>query len=142
MYGNDVYNAAGGFQSANGDYFDNQTLDQMNYWKKPGDITNIPQPRFDSANGTRPSSRYIQSGSYLRVKNVILGYTVPKNLLTKYKLQNVRIYASALNLFTLTNYNGYDPEINATFAGSVQLGHDFYTPPQARTITFGLNVGF
>lgn len=140
--GNDVYNAAGGFQAANGDYFDNQTIDQMNYWKKPGDITNIPQPRFDSANGTRPSSRYIQSGSYLRVKNVILGYNIPKTLLTKYKLQNLRVYASALNLFTFTDYNGYDPEINTTFAGSVQLGHDFYTPPQARTITFGLNVGF
>ncbi|RYF21676.1 MAG: TonB-dependent receptor [Flavobacteriales bacterium] len=140
--GNDVYNAAGGFQSANGDYFDNQTVDQMNYWKKAGDITNIPQPRFDSANGTRPSSRYIQSGSYLRIKNVILGYNVPKTLLAKYKLQNLRLYASALNLFTITGYNGYDPEINTTFAGSAQLGHDFYTPPQARTITFGLNVGF
>lgn len=142
VYGNDVYNAAGGFQSANGDYFDNQTIDQMNYWRKPGDITSIPQPRFDSANGTRPSSRYIQSGSYLRVKNIILGYNVPKQFLAKYKLQNLRFYASALNPFTFTKYEGYDPEINATFAGSVQLGHDFYTPPQARTITFGLNVGF
>ncbi|TCD19366.1 TonB-dependent receptor [Pedobacter psychrodurus] len=140
--GNDIYNAAGGFQSANGDYFDNQTIDQMNYWTTSNRITSIPQPRFGASNGTRPSSRYIQDGSYLRVKSVIFGYNVPKSFITKYKLQNLRVYASAQNLFTITGYNGYDPEVNTTFAGSVQLGHDFYTPPQARTITFGVNVGF
>jgi len=106
----------------------------------------IPQPRFDSANGTRPSSRYIQDGSYLRVKSVVFGYNLPKEFITKYKLQNVRIYASAQNLFTITGYKGYDPEVN-TPAGSslqtnnIQIGHDFYTPPQARTITFGVNIG-
>lgn len=142
VYGNDLYNAAGGFQSANGDYFDNQTVDQMDYWRTPGQITSIPQPRFGESNGTRPSSRYVQSGSYLRVKNIILGYNVPKTFINKYKMQSLRVYVSALNPFTITNYTGYDPEINTTFAGSVQLGHDFYTPPQARTITFGLNVGF
>ncbi len=140
--GNDIYNAAGGFQSANGDYFDNQTTDQMNYWKNPGDITMIPQPRFDSANGTRPSSRYIQDGSYFRIKNLVLGYNLPNETVTKLKMQRARIYVSATNLLTLTDYNGYDPEINTTFAGAIQLGTDFYTAPQPRTITFGINVGF
>jgi len=144
--GNDIYNMAGGFQSANGDYFDNQTIDQLNYWTPTNKVTMIPQPRFDSANGTRPSSRYIQDGSYLRVKSVVFGYNLPKEFITKYKLQNVRIYASAQNLFTITGYKGYDPEVN-TPAGSslqtnnIQIGHDFYTPPQARTITFGVNIG-
>lgn len=142
VYGNDIYNAAGAFQSANGDYLDNQTVDQMNYWKKPGDITDIPQPRFDEGNGTRPSSRYIQDGSYFRVKNVVLAYNIPTSLLNKYYIQKLRVYASATNLFTATKYKGYDPEINTTFAGAVQLGTDFYTPPQPRTITFGVNVGF
>jgi len=140
--GNDIYNAAGGFQSANGDYFDNQTTDQMNYWKNPGDITMIPQPRFDSANGTRPSSRYIQDGSYFRIKNLVLGYNLPNETVTKLKMQRARVYVSATNLLTLTDYNGYDPEINTTFAGAIQLGTDFYTAPQPRTITFGINVGF
>lgn len=142
VYGNDIYNAAGGFQSTNGDYFDNQTLDQMNYWKNPGDVTMIPQPRFDEGNGTRPSSRYIQDGSYFRVKNVILGYNLPHSIANKAYMQNARIYVSATNLFTFTKYNGYDPEINTTFAGSYQLGTDFYTSPQPRTITFGINLGF
>ncbi len=140
--GNDIYNAAGAFQASNGDYFDNQLATQMNYWKQPGDITDIPQPRFDEANGIRPSSRYIQDGSYLRIKNIVLGYNLPKEAINKYKVQRARIYASATNLFTLTNYEGYDPEINTTFAGAVQLGTDFYTPPQPRTITLGINVGF
>lgn len=140
--GNDIYNAAGAFQAANGDFFDNQIASQMNYWKKPGDITNIPQPRFDEANGTRPSSRYIQDGSYFRIKNVVLGYNIPGAFINKYKIQKARLYVSATNLLTLTKYEGYDPEINTTFAGSYQLGTDFYTPPQARTITFGVNIGF
>ncbi len=144
--GNEIYNMAGVFQSANGDYFDNQTIDQLNYWTPTNTITNIPQPRFGDSNGTGPSSRWIQDGSYLRIKSVTFGYNIPKSFINKYKLQNVRIYASALNLFTITGYKGYDPEVNTPSGGSlqsdnIQLGHDFYTPPQARTITFGLNIG-
>jgi TonB-linked SusC/RagA family outer membrane protein len=144
--GNEIYNMAGVFQSANGDYFDNQTIDQLNYWTPTNTITTIPQPRFGDSNGTGPSSRWIQDGSYLRIKSVTFGYNIPKSFASKYKLQNVRIFASALNLFTITGYNGYDPEVNTPSGGSIQsdniqLGHDFYTPPQARTITFGINIG-
>ncbi|MCZ4245499.1 SusC/RagA family TonB-linked outer membrane protein [Pedobacter punctiformis] len=144
--GNDIYNMAGGFQSANGDYFDNQTIDQLNYWTPTNTNTNVPQPRFNEGNGTSPSSRYIQDGSYFRVKSVVFGYSIPKSFANKYKLQNLRLYVSALNLFTITGYKGYDPEVNTpggstTQSANIQLGHDFYTPPQARTITFGVNIG-
>jgi TonB-linked SusC/RagA family outer membrane protein len=142
VYGNDLYNIAGFFQSVNGDYFDNQSKDQMNYWKTPGQITNIPQPRLYDGNGAIKSSRWVQDGSYFRVKNVVLGYTVPKSFLSKYKIDNARIYVAAQNLFTFTKYEGYDPEVNATYTGGVNLGHDFYTPPQAKTISFGVNIGF
>lgn len=142
VYGNDLYNIAGFFQSVNGDYYDNQSKDQMNYWRTPGQITNIPQPRLYDGNGAFKSSRWVQDGSYFRVKNVVLGYTVPKSFLSKYKIDNARIYMAAQNLFTLTKYEGYDPEVNATYTGGVNLGHDFYTPPQARTISFGINIGF
>ena len=149
--GGDVYNIAGFFQSVNGDYFDNQTVDQMNYWRKPGDITNIPQPRLYSegtatsppgTNGAGKSSRWVQDGSYFRVKSVNLGYNLPKKLLNRWRIDNARIYVAASNLFTFTNYDGYDPEINTTYTGDLNLGHDFYTPPQARTISIGLNFGF
>ncbi len=144
--GNDIYNMAGVFQSANGDYFDNQTVDQMNYWTPTNTNTKIPQPRFGEGNGTDPSSRWIQKGSYFRIKSAILGYNIPKKYLTKYKLQNVKLYVSTLNLLTLTGYKGYDPEVNTPSGGSIQsdniqLGHDFYTAPQARTVTFGVNIG-
>ncbi len=139
--GVDVFNVAGLFQSVNGDYFDNQTVDQMNYWKKPGDITMVPQPRLDEGNGTVKSSRWVQDGSYFRVKSVNLGYNIPRKVLGRFGIENARVYAAALNLFTFTKYTGYDPEVNASYVNSVTLGHDFYTPPQARTISIGINLG-
>ena len=140
--GNKIYNAAGGFQSTNGDYLDNQTVDQMNYWTPENTNTDIPQPRFYAENGSSPSSRYIQDGSYFRLKNVVLSYNLPGEFVKKYAMQKARLFITATNLLTLTKYNGYDPEINTTFAGNYQLGTDFYTSPQAKTITFGINVGF
>ncbi|HEX6180778.1 MAG TPA: SusC/RagA family TonB-linked outer membrane protein, partial [Chitinophagaceae bacterium] len=140
--GGDLYNIAGFFQSVNGDYFDNQTVDQMNYWRKPGDITNVPQPRLYAGNGANKSSRWVQDGSYLRVKSINFGYNFPRQSLSRLKIDNARIYIAAINLFTFTKYVGYDPEINTVYTGNVDLGHDFYTPPQAKTISIGLNVGF
>jgi TonB-linked SusC/RagA family outer membrane protein len=72
VQGADVYNIAGFFQSVNGDYFDNQTIDQMEYWKTPGQVTNVPQPRLYSGNGAGKSSRWVQDGSYFRIKTVNL----------------------------------------------------------------------
>lgn len=140
--GGDLYNIAGFFQSVNGDYFDNQTVDQMNYWKKAGDNTDIPQPRLYESNGGRKSSRWVQDGSYFRVKSVNLGYNFTRGILSRVKLDNARIYVAATNLFTFTDYKGYDPEVNTTYTGNINLGHDFYTPPQAKTISVGINLGF
>ncbi len=139
--GGDIFNIAGIFQSVNGDYFDNQTIDQMKYWKQAGDITSIPQPRLYDGNGTGKSSRWVQDGSYFRVKSINLGYNFPKKILQNIKMESARLYVSANNLFTFTKYTGYDPEVNTQYISNVNLGHDFYTPPQARTITIGINVG-
>ena len=140
--GGDLYNIAGFFQSVNGDFFDNQTVDQMNYWKQPGDITDIPQPRLYEGNGGGKSSRWVQDGSYLRVKSVNLGYNFNRQWLSRFKIENARVYVAAANLFTFTDYKGYDPEVNTTYTGNINLGHDFYTPPQAKTISVGVNLGF
>ncbi|MCW3462280.1 SusC/RagA family TonB-linked outer membrane protein [Chitinophaga nivalis] len=140
--GNDIYNQAGTFQANNANYFDNQTVDQMNRWQKPGDITNVPQARLGVDNGLKKSSRWVEKGSFFRVKSITFGYNVPKKWLSSIKLQSARVYAAANNLFTITNYTGYDPEVNTSYLGAIQLGHDFYTPPQAKTLTFGINVGF
>jgi TonB-dependent starch-binding outer membrane protein SusC len=140
--GGDIYNMAGFFQSVNGDYFDNQTTDQMDYWRTPGQVTNIPEPRLYSGNGSIKSSRWVQDGSYFRIKSVNLGYNIPRKALSRLRLDNARVYVAATNLVTITKYNGYDPEVNSGFVGNLNLGHDFYTPPQARTISVGINVGF
>lgn len=148
IQGNDIYNVAGFYQSVSADYFDNQTIDQLNRWQKPGDVTQVPQVRLYGANGAGVSSRWMQDGSYLRIKTVSLGYNIPKNLLRKAFMQSARIYVSGFNLLTLTKYTGYDPEVNTTYnngsnqSANITLGHDFYTPPQARTIQVGVNLGF
>lgn len=148
-YGNKIYNGAGIYMSANGSNgFDNQTEDQMNAWKQPGDQTDVPQARLFLGNGADISTRYLSSGSYLRVKNVTLGYNLPKELLSKLRLQSLRVYATGINLATITNYKGWDPEVNSddfassTTSGNINQGYDFYSAPQAKTITFGVNVGF
>ncbi|WP_242478852.1 MULTISPECIES: SusC/RagA family TonB-linked outer membrane protein [Hymenobacter] len=142
--GNDIYNIGGVFQSVNGDYFDNQTLDQLKRWQNPGDMTSVPQARLYDGNGTAPSSRWISGGSFFRFKNVTLGYTLPASLLKVGGVRSARVYVTAQNLFTITNYDGYDPEVNTTAFGrpSYLLGHDFYTPPLAKTWIIGFNLGF
>ncbi|MBO0930652.1 SusC/RagA family TonB-linked outer membrane protein [Fibrella aquatilis] len=148
VFGNDLYNVAGFYQSVSADYFDNQTVDQLNRWQKPGDITMVPQVRLYGANGSQPSSRWVQDGTFVRLKTASLGYTIPSTLLKKVYLQTARVYVTGLNLLTFTKYTGYDPEVNTQYASTsnqsanVTLGHDFYTPPQQRTITFGINIGF
>jgi TonB-dependent starch-binding outer membrane protein SusC len=148
VYGNDVYNDAGRFMSANGDWYDNQTKDQLKRWQKPGDITDVPQARFGESNGTRPSSRWIYDGSYLRLKDVSFGYTFPKKLTQKVKIEKLRLYFSGLNLLTWTNFPLYDPEVTApninqtTTSQNIQQGIWYYSTPQAKSYTFGINITF
>ncbi|MXV51293.1 SusC/RagA family TonB-linked outer membrane protein [Pedobacter sp. HMF7647] len=139
--GNDIYNGAGIYQSVNADFFDNQTSDQLNRWQKPGDITNVPQARFLQSNGTRTSSRWLSDGSYLRLKSASLGYTIPGRMVKNF-FSSARVYVSGFNLLTFTNYNNGDPEVNTTTISNIDNGVDFYTAPQARTITFGVNLKF
>jgi TonB-linked SusC/RagA family outer membrane protein len=126
-------------------------------WKKPGDITNIPAAVYGGTNsaGTStilPSSRFIENGSFLRLKNLSLSYQIRSSLLEKQGIK-VRVFATAQNLFTITKYKGYYPEVNS-FSGSSQsngslgspsstaIGIDYGTYPQTKTYTAGLNVTF
>jgi TonB-linked SusC/RagA family outer membrane protein len=143
VYGNDIFNGGGRFQSANGDYFDNQTRDQLNRWQQPGDVTDVPQARLFFGNGTEDSSRYLSDGSYLRLKSLSLGYNLPISVTEKLKMRNVRIFAIGSNLLTFTNYDGWDPEVTADhYDGNLALGNDFYAAPQPRTIAVGIDLGF
>jgi len=145
VFGNDVsVYGMGQYSMANMIYEDNQTADQMRRWQKPGDITNVPQARYWFGNGNQRSSRFIVDGSFVRLRTASLGYTLPQSVVRKAKIERMRVYVSAMNLFTWTNnYPLWDPEVNAdSFDSNIAKGNDFYTPPQPRTILFGINVGF
>jgi len=102
----------------------------------------VPEARQFLPNGTDNSSRYISNGSYLRGKAFTIGYNFPKSILNKLHLDKARFYVRAQNLFTITKYEGWDPEVNADFqATNINQGVDFYSAPQARTIVFGVNIG-
>ncbi|MGB0870821.1 MAG: SusC/RagA family TonB-linked outer membrane protein [Flavobacteriales bacterium] len=138
-YGASTYNNAGQYMSANADYFDNQTTDQLNSWKNPGDITDIPEARLFGGNGTSHSTRYLEKSDFIRLKYLTFGYTFPKSKLKKLKIEGIRVYLSGMNLLTWTNYNGYDPE---TKVDSDRPGEVFYTAPAARIYSIGVNVNF
>lgn len=141
--GNKIFNAGGQYMSANASNgYDNQTVDQMSYWDKPGDITSVPEPRLFAGNGIGNSTRYLSDGSYVRLKTLTLGYTFPVSVLTKIKLSKLRLYATAQNLLTITGYKGWDPEVNADYQSTnINQGVDFYSAPQPRVISLGINIG-
>ena len=149
VVGNEIFNTAGEFQSNNASGFvDNQTKDQLNRWRQPGDITDVPRAELVGGVGNEESSRYLSDGTYGRLKTVSLGYNFPRGLMQRIGLTSARIYVTGQNLLTFTDYTGWDPEVNYTGSGrtitntNLIQGTDFYTAPQARTIIFGLNLGF
>ena len=102
-----------------------------------GEGTSNKVPTLGKSENWVCSDMYIQDGSYLRLKNITLGYTLPTNLTKKVNISRLRIYARAENLFTWTKYWGFDPEIGS---GSTSLGVDYGVYPQARTYTLGFNI--
>ena len=107
--------------------------------------TKTPRPSIaDPNDNDRISDRYVEDGSYLRVKNITLGYTFPKGLLQKVRMENIRVYMNIQNLYTLTKYQGYDPEVGASTQDSSGLtfGVDNGRYPSPMTCSFGLNITF
>jgi TonB-linked SusC/RagA family outer membrane protein len=152
--GHDVFNNGGQFMTAGfGGGRDNQTADALQRWTTPGQNTAVPKSylfglgsAFDTENGSISSSRHIQDASYWRLKTITIGYTLPQSITQKFYVQKLRVYVSAQNLLTITQFQGWDPEVNATYNATsnqnVNLiqGWDFYTVPQPKTLTFGVTV--
>lgn len=141
--GNKIHLTGDPYMAANAAWYDNQTTDQLNSWKKPGDITDVPQARIGYDNGDQGrNSRYLSDGSYIKLRSLTLAYVLPQNFISKAKLNNVRIYLQGQNLLTFTKYRGWDPEVSSDFAvDNVTSGVDFYSAPMPRSITLGLNIG-
>lgn len=129
---NDIFNANNVFQESMS-VAQNQTEKVLGRWEGEGTSNKIPRAIFnDPNNNSRISSRFLEDGSYMRIKNVTLGYTFPDRLL-KNTFQKARVYLSAQNLFTFTKYSGFDPEVPSN-------GVDFNVYPVTRVLSVGLNI--
>ena len=141
--GNDVFNAMRIFSDAGGWFLDNQFQDVLDRWQQPGDVTDTPRASFDGVSGAAEiSSRYMEDGSFWRLQDLTLGYRLPEQWAGGLGFASARFYGSVRNLFTITDYSGYTPDVNSNgqFFADVGLGTDFYAYPQARTYTFGVQA--
>ena len=136
--GNEIFNASR-IETEGMIDFRNQSTAVLRRWRKPGDITDIP--RAGNVDNIRNSTRFIENGSYMRVKNVTFSYSFPKKMLGKV-LSGLEIYLTAQNILTLTGYSGYDPEVNAYGASSIAQGIDYGTYPQSQAVVLGVNIDF
>ena len=133
LYNNAKYFIANPYYST----FYNQVDEVLDYWKKPGDRTEYPSLEFSAQSGGRKfDSSMLEDGSYLRMKNIQISYTLPASLLKKTGvLKGVKVYVGARNLLTVTKYTGLDPEV-------VEKGFDIDTYPNTRQWTFGAELKF
>jgi hypothetical protein len=118
---------------------------RMDRWTPSNPNSDQPRVTSTDTNGNdRLSSRYVEDASYLRARNMELGYTLPQALLGKVQVKGARVFASVDNVFTITKYTGYDPEIStaAFYNNPLSYGVDYGNYPQARTYRLGFNVQF
>ncbi|GAB2620399.1 SusC/RagA family TonB-linked outer membrane protein [Belliella aquatica] len=111
--------------------FDNLSRVMINEWRTPGQITDIPAADNPFFSGT---SRFVESGDFIRLRNVNLSYTIPSATIEKLKIASLRVFVQGQNLLTFTDFRGFDPELSGNLIGSQY--------PALRTVTFGVNVGF
>jgi TonB-linked SusC/RagA family outer membrane protein len=141
-YGNDVYNATridleGMFDSKN------QSVVVLNRWTPDNRNTDIPRAvGGGNVDNVRNSSRFVEDGSYIRLKSITLSYNFNPEKLKRAGIGKLSVYTTGQNLLTFTKYSGFDPEVNAFGTSATELGVDYGTYPQARTLTAGLNVEF
>lgn len=145
VYGNDIFNFFK-YQTDFNVFQGNRSTRLLDTWTEQN--PNASQPRWDSDNGGAdavPSSYYVEKGSYLRARNLQLGYNLPSAGLNKVGIERLRVYVQAQNLFTITKYSGLDPEItlsNFGSGGDRSIGIDFGAYPAPKTFLLGLSIGF
>ena len=119
-------------------------------WHGAGTSTTMPRVSFTGASNNKyPSSRFLEDGSYVRLKNLQIGYTIPSKIMNRYHVKSLRFYVTGQNLWTLTKFTGLDPEMHVSdnakresYNGDVAAGIDWGTYPSARSFIVGLNLNF
>ena len=136
--GNDIYNASRvELISMNNGY--NQITDVLRRWRAPGDVTDMP--RAGGTDNLKVSSRFVEDGSYVKLKNLTLSYNIQHPSLKKVHLSSIKPYITCGNLLTLTKYSGYDPEVSE-YTAATKMGVDWGSYPNVKTFIFGVNVEF
>jgi len=134
VYGNDIFNANRMYTESMS-VINNQTTETLGRWNGVGTSNSMPRAVYGDPNGNaRVSDRFVEDGSYLKLKNINLGYTFPSETF-KNVFSSARVYFSAQNVFTITNYKGFDPEVSVN-------GIDNNVYPVTRIFSLGLNVAF
>lgn len=146
VQGNDIYNNLK-YQTQGMTRLFGATTEVLNAWTPQNTNTTIPRAVSGDPNGnaTRPSDRFVEKGSYMRIKNLSLGYSIPKSVLNSFSngsISKIRVYISTQNILTLTGYKGYDPEIGARNNNQLVYGVDDGQYPQPRTFMAGIQLGF
>lgn len=140
--GNDVYaTGMGGIDAVGHNNYGMRKDIAANRWTGPGTNNSIPRAMISTHN-TQASTYLLHDGSYFKFKDVTLGYTLPSNLTQKLNISNMRVYLSAQNLWTISSYPGYDPEVSYSVNNSKTMGEDAMTVPQLRTFVCGFNLTF
>lgn len=138
--GNEVFNAQRASLEAMSTY-DNQAVSVTSRWRNEGDISDIPRALHgDAVGNTRFSSRWIEDGSFARLKTLTLGYNVPLNGQLKNVFKSARLLLTAQNLYTLSNYKGYSPEVGSA-TNAVMYGQDYGNLPQLKSFLLGVKLG-
>lgn len=140
--GNDIYNINRAMLTSNAGNA-NQLTDVLDAENTGAD--GIPMPRIGNSYDTRPSTLFVEDGTYIRGKNIRLAYTLPASLMQQARIGNLgstQVYISAQNFFTSTDYTGFDPEVTAYATSVLAQGIDFGTYPQTRQFTIGFTAGF
>ena len=145
VYGNDIYSGTKVLTQGMMRLF-NHDVAVLDAWTPANTNTDIPRAiNADPNNNARTSDRFIEDGSYMRIKNLTLGYNFSDNVLAGISgnaIQGLKLYVTALNLLTLTDYYGYDPEIAHRGTSNLQNGADYGQYPQPRTFMFGIKATF
>ena len=119
----------------------NKSKELLGAWSAPGQNTNVPRLFYNDNQWAQNSTRWLEKGDFVRVRNIQVGYSMPKSIISKAKINKLRFYVQIQNLYTFTGYKGIDPEANGYGNTNIGLGIDRIRPYLPRTYTMGINLG-
>lgn len=139
-YGNQIYNATRMYACQSQDQRSNMLAEVADRWTASNASNSVPA--WDGYVKNELYSRFVEDGSYFRFKNITFGYTIPEKLTRKAHISKLRFYVAAQNLFVVTRYSGYDPEVSMAASNPMTPGLDWGAYPKSRIVTMGLDIKF